>query len=140
MKVAAAQISCVPGDVPANLANIRRVVMAARDSGAELVVFPEMADTGYTMDAIKTHAASWKKGAVPELQEMAREAKVQIVCGVSEREENQIYNSQVVIGPAGQIITRYRKTHLFGGTTLPETECFGRGDEMVEFALGEFRF
>ena len=59
MKVAAAQISCVPGDVGANLRKIREFSSRAKESGADLVVFPEMADTGYSMPAIQKHAASW---------------------------------------------------------------------------------
>ena len=52
MKVAAAQIACVPGDISANLRKIRDFAARAKAGGAELVVFPEMSDTGYSMAAI----------------------------------------------------------------------------------------
>src|SRR5438445_14247 len=42
MKVAAAQISCVLGGFGANLRKIRDFAALAKNSGAELVVFPEM--------------------------------------------------------------------------------------------------
>ena len=49
MKIAAAQIACAPGDLEANLRTIHDFASRAKDFGAELVVFPEMVDTGYSM-------------------------------------------------------------------------------------------
>ena len=86
MKIAAAQISCALGDLDANLSKIREFSSRAKDAGAELIVFPEMVDTGYSMPTIQKHAAAWKEGAVPELQKIARELSIAIVCGVSERD------------------------------------------------------
>ena len=73
MKVAAAQISCGSGEVSANLRKIREYVSRAKENGVELIVFPEMSDTGYSISAIQKHASSWNEGAVPRLQEIARQ-------------------------------------------------------------------
>jgi predicted amidohydrolase len=72
MKIAVAQIACSPGDLSANLRTIREFAERAKTAGAELVVFPEMADTGYVMNVIRKQATPWTEGAVPELQEIAR--------------------------------------------------------------------
>src|SRR5439155_1404816 len=85
MKIAAAQISCSLGDYEANLLKVRDFSRRAKEAGAELIVFPEMVDTGYSMPVIQTHAASWTSGFVPGLQEIARELSIAIVSGVSER-------------------------------------------------------
>ena len=45
MKIAAAQIACALGDVAANLRKIQEFSTRAKEGGAELVVFPELADT-----------------------------------------------------------------------------------------------
>ena len=74
MKVAAAQIACTPGDIGANCAKIRDFAARARKSGAELIVFPEMSDTGYSMSVIKQHATAWSEGAVPRLEQLAGRA------------------------------------------------------------------
>jgi predicted amidohydrolase len=140
MKVAAAQISCVPGDVAANLRKIREFSSRAKDSGVDLIVFPEMADTGYSMPAIQKHAAAWSGGAVPELQKLAKELALALVSGVSEREGEVIYNSQVFIDASGEIAARYRKTHLFTGTSVPENKCFAPGSEFSSFTFGGLRF
>ena len=76
---------------------IRDFASRAKESGAELIVFPEMVDTGYSMPVIQKHATSWNEGAVPELQQMAKSLSLAIICGVSERDGPSIYNSQVFI-------------------------------------------
>jgi predicted amidohydrolase len=51
-----------------------------------------------------------------------------------------IFNSQVVIGPDGALIAKYRKTHLFAATPTDEDKTCSPGDEMASFALGNLRF
>jgi predicted amidohydrolase len=48
-KLALAQISCERGDKARNLKKIEETVIAARRQGAELVIFPELSVTGYTV-------------------------------------------------------------------------------------------
>src|SRR5438477_11479031 len=104
MNIAAAQISCALGDVAANLRKIRDFSARAREGGAELIVFPEMADTGYAMPVIEACARSWSEGAVPELQKIAQDLSIAVICGVSERAEGSIYNSQVFVDANGNVI------------------------------------
>jgi len=139
VKIAAAQIACALGDVDANLRKIRDFSARAKEGGSELVVFPEMADTGYSMPVIQAHAAPWTEGAVPELRKMAKGLSIAIICGVSEREGNSIYNSQVFIDASGEIVGNYRKTHLFAGTPIGEDKCFSPGHELKSFPFGGFR-
>jgi predicted amidohydrolase len=133
MKVAAAQIDCALGDPAANVRTMRNFAERARSAGAELVVFPEMSDTGYAMSVIRDQATSWNEGAVPVLQEIARNLSIAIIAGVSEREGDVIYNTQVVIDATGAIIGKYRKTHLFA--PIEEDKCFVPGGELVSVAL-----
>ncbi len=136
MKIAAAQIACTLGDLAANARKMRDFAERAKAAGAELVVFPEMADTGYAMAVIRERAQPWTEGAVPELQEIARRLSLAIISGVSEKEGDAIYNSQVVIDPAGAIISKYRKTHLFAPAPIEEDKCFAPGQALVSVALG----
>src|SRR5947208_15862203 len=110
MKIAVAQISCSLGDPEANLSKVRDFSRRAKDVSAELIVFPEMTDTGYVMPVIQKHASHWNSGFVPGLQEAARKLSIAIVCGVSERDGSSIYNSQVLIDSKGYIIAKYRQT------------------------------
>ena len=140
MKVAVAQISCSLGDPEANLLKVRHFSRRAKDTGAELIVFPEMIDTGYSMPVIRTHANHWNSGFVPELQETARELSIAIVSGVSERAGSSIYNSQVLIDSHGNIAAKYRKTHLYAVAPVEEQTCFAPGDAFATIALGGLHF
>jgi omega-amidase len=137
VKIAAAQIACTLGDRSANLGKMRDFAARAKAAGAELVVFPEMADTGYAMRVIREQATTWSEGAVPELQKIARALAIMIISGVSEKEAGLIYNSQVVIDATGAIVAKYRKTHLFA--PIEEDKCCSPGDRFVNVDFAPFK-
>ena len=139
MKIAAAQISCALGDVATNMRKIDEFCSRAKRAGAELIVFPEMVDTGYSMPIIRAHASSWNDGPVPTLQQLARRLSIAIISGVSERTEECIYNSQVAIDRSGGIIGKYRKTHLFTPAPIGEHQCFSCGDDLGVLELLDLR-
>ena len=140
MKIAVTQISCSLGDPDANLLKVRDFSRRAKKAGAELIVFPEMIDTGYSMPVIRARAGEWNSGFVPALQETARDLSVAIVAGVSERDGSAIYNSQVLIDSHGKIPAKYRKTHLYAVAPVEEQTCFAPGDCFGSFELSGMRF
>jgi (R)-amidase len=139
LKIAVAQIACALGDPEANLSKAREFSPRAKDAGAELIVFPEMADTGYSMPVIQKHASLWKTGFVPGLCEVARELSIAIVSGVSERGGSSIYNSQILVDAKGDIVAKYRKTHLYAIEPVEEHTCFAQGDAFASFELGNLQ-
>ena len=140
MKIAVAQISCSLGDPEANLLKVRDFSSRARDVGVELIVFPEMTDTGYSMPVIRAHANHWTSGFVPGLQEIAKKLSIAIVSGVSERDGSSIYNSQVLVDAEGNVAAKYRKTHLYAVAPVEEQTCFAPGDAFAAFAFSGLRF
>ena len=139
MKIAAAQISCALGKAEANLNKVRDYCSRAQGCGADLVVFPEMVDTGYAMPVIQRQARPWNEGFVPELRSLARRLSISIVCGVSERADSCIYNAQVCIDSTGEIVGRYRKTHLFSPAPIEEHLCFAAGSELSSCEVAGWR-
>ena len=137
MKIAAAQIACTLGDISANVHKMREFAERAKNAGAELVVFPEMADTGYAMRVIREAANPWSEGAVPELQKIARTLSLAVISGLSEKEGDAIYNSQVVIDSSGAIVAKYRKTHLFA--PIEEDKCCTPGDALVSLDFASLK-
>jgi predicted amidohydrolase len=95
---------------------IRRCVDA---TGAELVVLPESATTGFTPDCTTEELwdlVSAVPGTVTEpVQQVAKDLGVYAVLGTYERgpERGVIYNSSVLIDRSGEVIGVYRKTHPF---------------------------
>jgi omega-amidase len=140
MKVAVAQISCSLGDPDANLLKVRNFSRRAKEAGTELIAFPEMTDTGYSMPVIRAHANHWTSGFVPGLQEIARKLSIAIVSGASERDGSSIYNSQLFVDQRGNIAAKYRKTHLYAVAPVEEQTCFAPGDAFASFAFGGLRF
>src|SRR5438132_4668087 len=138
MKIAAAQIACVPGDLEANLRTIHDFASRAKDYGTEMIVFPEMVDTGYSMPVIRKHATSWDEGAVPQLQKMTKQLSVAIIAGVSDRDGPRIHNGQVFIDAGGNIRAKYRKTHLVTAAPLDDRPVFTAGDAFVSGKVDKF--
>ena len=106
-RVAVAQFA-PSGDAAANLARIEELAAtAAREEGAELVVFPERAVTGLDApDAVRLDGP-----AVARLVTIAARLRLHIAAGFAEEDDGTLYNSAVLVGPQG-VIGRYRKTHL----------------------------
>ena len=140
MKIAVAQISCSLGDPEANLSKVCDLARRAKEAAAELIVFPEMTDTGYSMSVIQKHASHWENGFVSGLQEIARNVSVAVVSGVSERDGSSIYNSQVLVDAKGGVAAKYRKTHLYAVAPVEEQTCFARGNSFASFELGGLKF
>src|ERR1700730_12435576 len=138
MKIAAAQISCTPGDVSANVGKIHEHASRAKRYGAYLIVSPEMVDTGYSMPVIQKQATSWNEGAVPKLQGIAKELSIANIAGVSDRDGSPIYYSQDYSDANGKIIAKYRKTHLVTAAPLDERPIFTPGDAFVSYKIDKF--
>ena len=86
----------------------------AAGMGVELIVFPECALGGYVFEskAEAQEAAEPVPGPTSAaLGELCADLNVHMVAGILEAAGNEIYNSVLIVGPAG-LIAVYRKTHL----------------------------
>lgn len=115
VKVAAIQSKAIKGDKAASL---RRLTALARDAaiGADLLVLPEMAATGYVFDSpadIEPHLESPEGETFAALAPVARENGCWIVSGFAEHAGDRFFNSAHVIDPSGKLHACYRKTLLY---------------------------
>jgi predicted amidohydrolase len=131
MRIALAQIRSRPGEVALNTQTIIHEVRAAAARGCEVVVFPEMSDTGYHMPTIVRTASAWDKGVYPEVATIAAEAQVVVIVGLSERVGGEIYNTIAVIGTDGELLAKYRKTHLITAEPICEQNYIRPGDSIT---------
>jgi len=140
MKIGIAQIECTAGDVSSNSLKIVSYIEEAKESGIDVVVFPEMADTGYDMAAIRETASSWSEAPFITIQQAARKAKIHVICGLSEKEQQTIYNTTVVFGPDGTVIGKYRKSHLASYAPLHEDKCITPGHSLQLVNIGGMKW
>lgn len=115
---ACVQIAIKPNDVQANIDKaISWLKKAVADYEAELVVFPETVTTGYETDL--TPEELWDlvdeaPGSITSaIQVAARELGAYVVWPSYRRggERGVVYNSAILIGPDGEIVGIYDKTH-----------------------------
>lgn len=132
--IALVQMDCAPGDTEANLSRIAARTAEAAKDGAQLVLFPECATTGYFVaDRIANLAEPVPGPSSERLAQLARSAGVHLMVGLIERAEGRYYDDAILFTPEGGLHV-YRKTHLFG----PERAVFTPGDRpvVVETSLG----
>lgn len=115
---ACVQISITPNDVEANIAKgIKWLNRAVERHQAELIVFPETVTTGYetglTVEALYELVDFAPGRITADIQQAARDLGVHVVWPSYRRGEHpgEIYNSAILIGPDGEIIGSYDKTH-----------------------------
>ena len=110
------------GKVEDNLIAMGRFVdKICTEQKVDLIVFPELATTGYELGLRFTDVAERVPGpAVNLLAQRAADYSTHIVFGLVSKEkvESTIYNAAAVIGPDGEILGEYRKIHLPGEERL----------------------
>ena len=129
MRVALAQINTVVGDLDGNADKIRRRLAEAKDRKADLVVFPELAVTGYPPEDLLLRP-SFVQAAQAKAAELAREARgIVALIGVPWFERD-LYNACAVCA-AGEIKTIYRKRFLPNYGVFDEDRYFAPGSDLV---------
>ncbi|MBK8505790.1 MAG: carbon-nitrogen family hydrolase [Saprospiraceae bacterium] len=136
MKIAAVQIDCQAGNTKYNLQKITSMVAQAKRQGADLVVLPELVDTGYVMSEMhKCTIAPHAELTMQALTNAAKENDIYVIAGIAEVTDEGLHNTAVILDPSGRLITKYRKTHLY----FPSGEgVFNAGDELVTIGIGGF--
>jgi omega-amidase len=137
MKIAIAQMECTVGNVNSNLNKVSVFTEKAAEAGCRVVVFPEMADTGYDVTQIARHASSWDRGPIERIQKYAKQSSIYVICGLSELASGCIYNVLAVVGPDGHLMAKYRKTHLAAFSPLHEEKIFTPGNSLETVQIGD---
>jgi NAD+ synthase (glutamine-hydrolysing) len=125
LRVALAQINAVVGDIAGNERRIDAQIAAARAAGAQLVVFPELALTGYPPEdlLLKEHFLADTRAALERIA--AGVEGVVAIVGYPERAED-VYNAAAILAD-GAIRATYRKQHLPNYGVFDELRYFQPG-------------
>ncbi|MCW2743305.1 MAG: hypothetical protein JWR45_3727 [Blastococcus sp.] len=119
------QVAVQVGAVDDNRGLVRSLADRALTAGSDLVVFPELAVSGYTTDrALVREVAEPLDGpTVGMLTELTARRGGLVATGLCERDGDVFYNSVVVVGRDGPVL-HYRKLHLFD----EEHDVYAPGD------------
>ncbi|MGH7858402.1 MAG: nitrilase-related carbon-nitrogen hydrolase [Candidatus Binatia bacterium] len=129
---AAAQIAPRLGDVEANLDLYEKMASEAAGAGADLLVFPELSVTGYTLrDMVSTVALGLDSPEMKRLRELSR--KVALVAGFVEETSSFRFHNSAVFLDRGDIVAVHRKVYLPTYGMFDELRYFARGSQIRAF-------
>lgn len=145
MRIALTQMDIVWEEKAQNRATCERLVREAAVKQAELIVFPEMTLTGFTM---KPELYGEADGETEDFfKKLSRDYQIGIVFGYIENRNGEFYNMLELVD-GGQTLMKYAKLHPFSygeesrhyqGGSLIETACF-RGITVGGFVCYDLRF
>ena len=129
MRLALAQINAVVGDLDGNRALILARLEEARAAGAQLVLFPELAVTGYPPEDLLLRPG-FVRAAAESLEEIARASQgITALVGVP-LFDGDLYNACAVCAD-GRVQAVYRKRFLPNYGVFDEDRYFAPGRELV---------
>jgi NAD+ synthase (glutamine-hydrolysing) len=137
VRLALCQMNATVGDIVGNARRIAEQAQTAREAGAELVLFPELALTGYPPEdlLLKEHFLA---DAGAALRALASEISgIVAVIGFPERAED-VYNSAAVLAD-GSVQAIYRKVYLPNYGVFDEQRYFQAGPSGAVIDIGAHR-
>ncbi len=132
MRVASAQINCSLGDIDKNLCRAKEVVTEARDEDADLIIFPELSLTGYSLGQVSDEVSlRVQSKRIAALAEEAGEMSV-VVGFYEETHTPHTYNSAAYF-EGGSLLHLHRKLYLPNYRIYEERKHYSPGQSMRAF-------
>jgi deaminated glutathione amidase len=144
LTVSVVQMLAVDGEKERTVDRMMRHLDEAGRRGSQLTVLPEVwTGLGFSDPNMHREIAEDIPGPVTDrLCEKAREYEMAICGSLYERDGNAVHNTAPLISQEGEIVGRYRKTHLFDvpnrtdiRSGIKESERITAGDELPVFDL-----
>jgi NAD+ synthase (glutamine-hydrolysing) len=135
MRLALAQMNTVVGDLDGNRDRIVARLEEAREAGAELVLFPELAVTGYPPEDLLLRPG-FLRAAAKALDSIAAETKGIAALVGAPHLDRDLFNACAVCVD-GEVKAMYRKQFLPNYGVFDEDRYFQPGRELVLLRCGE---
>ncbi|MGQ9856337.1 MAG: NAD+ synthase [Fervidobacterium sp.] len=138
VRLALVQINSTVGDIEGNKRKIIDSIIEASKLGADIVVFPELAITGYPPEDLlfKTHFIEDNEKALQEIASFVPKSLVAVVGFVDK--DGDIYNSAAVLND-GRLIAKYHKNYLPNYGVFDEMRYFQKGNKALVIKMGDVR-
>jgi NAD+ synthase (glutamine-hydrolysing) len=135
MRLALAQMNSVVGDLDGNRDRIVARLEEARGRGVELVLFPELATTGYPPEDLLLRPG-FLRAAARTLEEVAAETKGLTALVGAPHLDRDLFNACAVCVD-GEVKAMYRKQFLPNYGVFDEDRYFQPGRDLVLIRCGE---
>jgi NAD+ synthase (glutamine-hydrolysing) len=135
MRLALAQINTTVGDLDGNRERIVRAIEEARDAGAELVLLPELAVTGYPPEDLLLRPG-FIRAAERSLAEVAKAARDIAALVGTPHFDRDLYNACAVCAD-GEVKAIYRKRFLPNYGVFDEDRYFASGRDLFLIRVGD---
>ena len=134
-RIAAVSMNSELGKYEETMANIAQFCERAASDDANLVLFPELVIHGHcNPDTWKVAEAVPNGPSVERLVDIAKQFNIYLAAGISEKENDIVFNTQVLVGPAGYI-GKQRKLHM----SRDESFFYKGGRDISVFDIGTCR-
>lgn len=134
MKIACVQMDITFGEPEGNYAAVEKYIEEAAKAHTDVIVLPEMWNTGYALDQLSNLADQNGKKTREFLAKLAKKYVMNIVGGsVATKKDGKFYNTMYVANRTGQIIADYDKAHLF--KLMNEHQYMAEGQRMNLFDI-----
>ena len=135
MRLALAQIDSTVGDLDGNRERILARLAEAKEAGADIVLFPELAVTGYPPEDLLLRP-SFVRAAEQSLGQIAREARGIVAFVGTPHLDRDLYNACAVCA-AGEVKALYRKRFLPNYGVFDEHRYFAPGRDLFLLEHGD---
>ena len=135
MRLALAQINSVVGDIDGNVQRIAAWLERAREANTDLVLFPELAVTGYPPEDLLLRPG-FVRAARRGVDELAKETHGLTALVGAPHLDADLYNACFVLAD-GAVRQIYRKRFLPNYGVFDEDRYFARGGDLLLLRLGD---
>jgi NAD+ synthase (glutamine-hydrolysing) len=135
VRIALGQIGTTVGDLEGNVELMTAWTSRATEAGADVVVFPELAITGYPPEDLVLRPA-FVDDNLEALERLAKQTAggCAVMTGFVDRTDRGIHNAAALLG-GGEVVARYHKVKLPNYGVFDERRTFAPGDAACPIRL-----
>jgi omega-amidase len=138
MKIALISLNQNWEDKKGNMDKCEKTIIDSVARNVEVVIFPEMTLTGFSMNISKISEEFSDSGTIDFFRKQALEHSITIIFGIVLKSSEKATNNMIVISSTGEILAEYAKIHPF--TYSNEDRYYEKGSKLTQFSIGDISF